>query len=86
MFESVANLLHVAALIFSAVQASADILVVTPRGLMREASLEVMRVLCLGSFWLAAVCSPGGVGSGRSVRFEISAVPPDTKNPKWNFI
>ena len=29
MFESVANLLHVAALIFSAVQASADILVVT---------------------------------------------------------
>ena len=32
MFESVANLLHVAALIFSAVQASADILVLTATG------------------------------------------------------
>ena len=55
MFESVANLLNVAAL-----QASADILVVTATGTYAGGVAGSYACLCQGSFWLVAVCSPGG--------------------------
>ena len=63
MFESVANLLHVAALIFSAVQASADILVVTATGTYAGGVAGSYACPLPGLVWLVAVCSPGGAST-----------------------